>query len=313
MRIYVATTSARSAGSGWCEDWTKSGLLQRRAARADRAGAAGRSAPHQPVPAHHAVRLRLHDSAVGVWPVRDLPGHQERTPAAMLCAVAAVFFFWLAGYLVTRYRLYRFGIEEAAAVAAILLMGVSAAVGWSGASRRFRVRHGGRHGRGGGRRGRPCFSRLATSMPPLPRSSLVSGCRSSSAIRNRAPAGGDRRSSAVICRRHAELRHSRVTAGSSRRFLRRARNDGVGRASTAGEPQDLPAGCRFRTMRRSSTGRPTRHLDASAAGAVVVDPRSAPLDARRQHRDGDRHADVEQAVPRRRADSPGIRFCSACC
>lgn len=58
---------------------------------------------------------------------------RNQTPAAILCAVAAVFFFWLAGYLVTRYRLYRFGIEEAAAVAAILLMGVSAAVGWSGA------------------------------------------------------------------------------------------------------------------------------------------------------------------------------------
>lgn len=60
---------------------------------------------------------------------------RNETPAAILCAVAAVFFFWLAGYLVSRYRFYRFGIEEAAAVAAILLMGVSAAAGWSGAVR----------------------------------------------------------------------------------------------------------------------------------------------------------------------------------
>ena len=56
---------------------------------------------------------------------------RNETPAAVLCAVAAVLFFWLAGYLVNRYRLYRFGVEEAAAVAAILLMGASAALGWS--------------------------------------------------------------------------------------------------------------------------------------------------------------------------------------
>jgi hypothetical protein len=58
---------------------------------------------------------------------------RRETPTAILCAVAAVASFWLAGYLVQRYRLYRFGIEEAAAVAAILLMGASAAAGWSGA------------------------------------------------------------------------------------------------------------------------------------------------------------------------------------
>lgn len=55
----------------------------------------------------------------------------ETMPVAVGCAVAAVFFFWLAGYLVDRYRLYRFGVEEAAAVVAIGLMGAGAATGWS--------------------------------------------------------------------------------------------------------------------------------------------------------------------------------------
>jgi len=56
----------------------------------------------------------------------------DETPAAILVGLAAVFYFWLAGYLVDRYRFYRFGIEEAAAVSAITSLGVSAAVGLSG-------------------------------------------------------------------------------------------------------------------------------------------------------------------------------------
>ena len=53
------------------------------------------------------------------------------TAAAVLCAIGGVVAFWLAGFLVNRFKLYRFGIEEAVAVAAILLMGAGAAIGWS--------------------------------------------------------------------------------------------------------------------------------------------------------------------------------------
>jgi hypothetical protein len=55
--------------------------------------------------------------------------------AAVMCAVAGVLAFWLAGYLVDRFKLYRFGIEEAAAVMAIGLMGGAAALGVAAMSR----------------------------------------------------------------------------------------------------------------------------------------------------------------------------------
>ena len=58
-------------------------------------------------------------------------GVTGQTAAALLSAVGGLFFFWLASYLVKRYRFYRFGIEEAAAVAAIGLLAGSAALGWS--------------------------------------------------------------------------------------------------------------------------------------------------------------------------------------
>ena len=53
------------------------------------------------------------------------------TAAAVLCAMGAIVAFWLAGFLVNRFRLYRFGIEEAAAVVAIGSMGAAAALAWS--------------------------------------------------------------------------------------------------------------------------------------------------------------------------------------
>ena len=56
-------------------------------------------------------------------------GGEART--AVLCALGAIFCFWLAGFLADRYRLYRFGIEEAAAIGAIGLMGGAAAIGMS--------------------------------------------------------------------------------------------------------------------------------------------------------------------------------------
>ena len=46
-------------------------------------------------------------------------------------------------------------------------------------------------------------------------------------------------------------------------------------------------------------------LDPSGGGLWSRDSRSASRDARRQHRAGDRHVDVEQAVPRRRAEAVG--------
>ena len=60
-----------------------------------------------------------------------LSGLDGEARTAVLCALGGVVCFWFAGFLVGRYRLYRFGIEEAAAVAAVGLMGGAAALGWS--------------------------------------------------------------------------------------------------------------------------------------------------------------------------------------
>ncbi|MDO8677174.1 MAG: hypothetical protein Q7R30_01215 [Acidobacteriota bacterium] len=68
-------------------------------------------------------------SALGILAITIAVSGQ--TAGAVLCAIGAVGAFWLAGFLVNRFRLYRFGIEEAAAVAAIGLMGAAAALGWS--------------------------------------------------------------------------------------------------------------------------------------------------------------------------------------
>ena len=68
--------------------------------------------------------LMILQSAAGLLAIvmRDALG------AAFLCLLAAAGSFALANLLVTRYRLYRFGVEEAAAVASIIFAGVAGAL-----------------------------------------------------------------------------------------------------------------------------------------------------------------------------------------
>jgi hypothetical protein len=53
---------------------------------------------------------------------------RDEVTAGVLCAIVAAGSFWIANYLITRQRLYRFGIEEAAAVASVILAGIAAAL-----------------------------------------------------------------------------------------------------------------------------------------------------------------------------------------
>jgi hypothetical protein len=53
-------------------------------------------------------------------------GSANETAAGVLCAGMAAAGFWITNVLVTRYRFYRFGIEEAAAIASIILSGAAA-------------------------------------------------------------------------------------------------------------------------------------------------------------------------------------------
>jgi hypothetical protein len=50
----------------------------------------------------------------------------EEFAAGLLCAGVAAGAFWLANVLITQYKLYRFGVEEAAAIASVILGGASA-------------------------------------------------------------------------------------------------------------------------------------------------------------------------------------------
>jgi hypothetical protein len=63
-------------------------------------------------------------------------GSADEVVAAVLCGVVAAGSFWTANLLATRYNLYRFGIEEAAAVASIILAGVAVLLISQGASDR---------------------------------------------------------------------------------------------------------------------------------------------------------------------------------
>jgi len=55
-------------------------------------------------------------------------GWRDETTAALLCIAAGGVCFWLAGHLVSRYSLYRFGVEEVAALSAVGLTAVGAAL-----------------------------------------------------------------------------------------------------------------------------------------------------------------------------------------
>lgn len=52
----------------------------------------------------------------------------EQVVAGIVCGVVAAGSFWIANFLVTSYKLYRFGIEEAAAMASVMLGGAAAAL-----------------------------------------------------------------------------------------------------------------------------------------------------------------------------------------
>lgn len=69
-------------------------------------------------------------SALGIVAITVI---DSESAAAVLCVILSVVTFWLAGVIVDRFKLYRFGIEEAVAVSAVLLMGAGAALGWSAA------------------------------------------------------------------------------------------------------------------------------------------------------------------------------------
>jgi hypothetical protein len=55
-------------------------------------------------------------------------GASNEVAAGVLCAVVGAGSFWIANLLITEYKLYRFGIEESAAIASVILGGAAAAL-----------------------------------------------------------------------------------------------------------------------------------------------------------------------------------------
>jgi hypothetical protein len=111
------------------EDWTQSGLLT--------------SAQREIIAPQLAVDLRrtnkylrvtlfvfggvILQSVLGLLAI-FIGGWDDETTAAVLCLAAGGACFWLATHLVRRYNLYRFGVEEMAALSAVGLTAVGAAL-----------------------------------------------------------------------------------------------------------------------------------------------------------------------------------------
>ena len=111
------------------EDWTRSGLLT--------------PAQRDIITPQLAVDLRrtntylritlfvfggvILQSVLGLLAI-FIGGWQDETTAAVLCLATGGVCFWLARHLVSRYNLYRFGVEEVAALSAVGLTAVGAAL-----------------------------------------------------------------------------------------------------------------------------------------------------------------------------------------
>lgn len=111
------------------EDWTQSGLLT--------PGQRDLLAPQLAVDVRRTnkyLRATLFvfggvilQSALGLLAI-FVGGLADETTAAVLCMAAGSLCFWLARHLVSRYNLYRFGVEEVAALSAVGLTAVGAAL-----------------------------------------------------------------------------------------------------------------------------------------------------------------------------------------
>jgi hypothetical protein len=126
MMIYPRDDERAIRVQRMVDDWTKSGLLQ--------------PEPRERIQADLAVDyrrtnkfLRITLFLFGFLIVHAIVGlialmSDAREGFAYMLIVAAVGVFFLAQWLIARYRFYRFGIEEAAAVSAVTLFGFGCAI-----------------------------------------------------------------------------------------------------------------------------------------------------------------------------------------
>jgi hypothetical protein len=127
MRIYAADVERKIRSQALVREWTKSGLLD--AAQGERLDAELRVDVRRTNNFLRAglaffTALVVGASTAFVGVVFDVDGEFA---IAVLTAVSAAACFWLAQRLVVQYRFYRFGVEEALAVASAVLMAIGAA------------------------------------------------------------------------------------------------------------------------------------------------------------------------------------------
>jgi hypothetical protein len=128
MRRYEPADEERIRSQALVREWTRSGLLD----------------PAQTAQLEGDLRVDLRRTNVflrivlfvftllivgaSVLLVMESVDLHDTHPIARLTAIASLVCFGLAEYLVSRFRLYRFGVEEGFAAAAVLLLSLSAAI-----------------------------------------------------------------------------------------------------------------------------------------------------------------------------------------
>jgi hypothetical protein len=127
MSRYTQDEEERIRAQGLVREWTRSGLLD--PAQGERLGAELRVALRRTNPFLRAglalfTVLIVAASVALLITVLNLRGDEA---IAALTAISALVCIGLAEYLVVEFRCYRFGIEEALAVAAVVLVGISGA------------------------------------------------------------------------------------------------------------------------------------------------------------------------------------------
>jgi len=132
MRLYSEDAEERVRAQRLVREWTRSGLLD--AAQGERFGTELRVDLRRTnlflrVGLALFTGLIIAASVALLMTVLDLRGH---VATAMITGIAALACIGAAEYLVREFRCYRFGIEEALAVGAVVLLGISAgeAVSW---------------------------------------------------------------------------------------------------------------------------------------------------------------------------------------
>jgi hypothetical protein len=132
MRIYAQADEEKVRGEAAVREWQRSGFLD--------TSQAAQIANELRVDFRRTnfflrALLFLFTSivvAASVSLVVTVFGLDEKTSQATVCVIAAVLCLGAAEFLIRTFRFYRFGVEEAAAIAAVVLLGLAAAFATSG-------------------------------------------------------------------------------------------------------------------------------------------------------------------------------------